>query len=93
MGYDFTNPKRFHAEPLMRYIWTSMVLSFIPLIILAIITVTIFNSDGGKWLTENNIGNIYLTINIPFTLITLTLYTVLYYLRGWNSKEKWGIVT
>jgi hypothetical protein len=89
-GYDYTNPKRFFTEPLMRYILMPialLVLHLIPFVIVAII-----HNDGGRYLLETfPFLEYYLPISLFGGFCLMILYTVLYYVRGWHDKKKWGM--
>ena len=84
--YDYSNPKRFFAEPLMRYVWTLMI-GMICLIV-PFFLIAYARHDGGKWLLENvPFSDTFLSIWFLAFIPILILYTILYYSRSWGNSE------
>lgn len=86
--YNYQNPDRFFAEPLQRVIMILMwsgFLSFSPFIV-----DTLIKGDRGASYNNTILGVILSGIMI-YTFFILISYTVLYYGRGWNNKQKWNM--
>lgn len=88
MTYNYKNPDRFFCEPLMRYVLTPLGLGLLSLIPIAIYSSII--GDGGESL-RGTILEYYVTATLTAMLPLLVVYSILYAVRGWGNKEKWGM--